>query len=91
MIELQGDHVMALKALQTKALRHSAMALTFEGGYAVMYNGSRVELPAYNEMVVKKNTITLVYDDGSKLVAHRVANETRLSVSAYYKGRVVFA
>ena len=45
---------MQLKALRVITLLHSAMALTFEGGYAVMYNGSRVELPAYNEMVVKK-------------------------------------
>ena len=82
---------MKLKALQTMALMYSAMALTFEGGYAVMYNGSRVELPDYTEMVVKNSTITLVYDDGSKLIARRVAKETTLRATAYYNGRAVFA
>lgn len=82
---------MQLKALKVITILHSAMALTFEGGYAVMYNGLRTALPAHVEMVVKGGTITIVYDDGSKLVARRIPNETTLDASAYYKGRAVFA
>ena len=80
---------MELKAGRVMMLLSSAMALTFEGGYAVMYNGSHVYLPAYAEMIVKKRTITLVYDDGSKLIAQKKANETKLSATAYFKGRTI--